>query len=269
MKSALFLLTFIVILLTAISVTHSTSDSSHSSRSQSSSASSSSSDSGSASPSLESSSGSNEDEEAFKEKGWDETNEPAHTSEKHGPCPSGMFYKGEKCRYCSQCGPDLYIRQHCTSEKDTLCDWCLNPTPLKNRDFRLKCIDYIKLQKDFRKMVDQRGSSSGDSQEITVVQPVLVHHHAPAGHYSYPQFSIHAWNAWKLEMVLEVCFYLALIALVFVVIRLISKSRPYYRTVTVSPPMLDEADNKNIIRAVEQIREKLGKKGYDRLEEFI
>uniref|UniRef100_A0A915ECZ1 Uncharacterized protein n=1 Tax=Ditylenchus dipsaci TaxID=166011 RepID=A0A915ECZ1_9BILA len=70
-------------------------------------------------------------------------------------------------------------------------------------------------------------------------------------------------------MIMESCFYLALIALIFVVIRFISKSKPYYRTITVSPPMLDEHNTKDIIRAAEQIREKLGKKGYNRLEEFI
>jgi hypothetical protein len=30
-----------------------------------------------------------------------------------------------------------------------------------------------------------------------------------------------------------------------VVIRFVSKSKPYYRTVTITPPMLDESDSKS------------------------
>ena len=73
---------------------------------------------------------------------------------------------------------------------------------------------------------------------------------------------------WKAEMAVEMGFYLALIVLVLAVLRFMCKARPTsYRTVHVNPPALDDLDQKNIVRAAESIREKLGKKGYDRLEE--
>jgi hypothetical protein len=42
---------------------------------------------------------------------------------------------------------------------------------------------------------------------------------------------------------------------------------PFPFKVQISPPALDDMDQKNIVRAADSIREKLGKKGYDRLEE--
>jgi hypothetical protein len=193
------------------------------------------------------------EEEALKEKDW-----------ANPKCAEGKFKKGLKCRPCSLCGSDLYIRKACSKDKDTFCEWCLTPNPLKNRDFREKCTNFIKINSDFQKALEQKNDEESQIQ----VQPVYLHHEL-LGHYRYPQISIHSWNSWKLEIILEYCFYLALIVLIFVIIRLLTKSKPYYRTVTINPPVFDESDNKNIIQAAEHIREKLGKRGYDRLEEFI
>ena len=72
---------------------------------------------------------------------------------------------------------------------------------------------------------------------------------------------------WKAELAVEMAFYVALIALVLAVIRFLCKARPLYRTVHVNPPVLEEMDERNIIRAAECLRQKMGKRGYERLEE--
>jgi len=187
------------------------------------------------------------DEEAIQQQNW---------SDESDACPKDMYLKYKKCRPCSQCGPDLYVRERCATKKDTVCDWCLNPNPLKNSDFRLKCTDMIQLQEEFQQLLGQRE----DTYKTAVV------HHQPQT-LRFTRLSLN--TSYKIEMIMEACFYLALIALIFVVIRFISKSKPYYRTVTVNPPVLDESDTKNIIRAADHIRAKLGKKGYEKLEEFI
>ncbi|KAI1731962.1 TNFR/NGFR cysteine-rich region domain-containing protein [Ditylenchus destructor] len=187
-----------------------------------------------------------------------ETVDQRNWSDENEACPEDMFMKNKRCRPCSECGPDLYDRQKCTANSDTKCDWCLNPTPLKNRDFQLKCTDVIQLKREFQQLLEKRDEVFKDS----MVKPL----------YAESQAVRLTWTvspSWKLQMIIEASFYLALIALIFVVIRFISKSKPYYRTVTVDPPVLDESDNKNIIRAADHIRQKLGKKGYDRLEEFV
>jgi len=193
------------------------------------------------------------DEEAVQQQNW---------SDEMDACPKDMYLKYKKCRPCSQCGPDLYVRERCATKKDTVCDWCLNPNPLKNSDFHLKCTDMIQLQEEFRQLLGQRE----DSFKSAVVKPIYVEHQ-PQQSLRFTRLSLN--TSYKIEMIMEACFYLALIALIFVVIRFISKSKPYYRTVTVNPPVLDESDTKNIIRAADHIRAKLGKKGYERLEEFI
>lgn len=193
------------------------------------------------------------DEEAVQQQNW---------SDESDACPKDMYLKSKKCRPCSQCGPDLYVRERCVTKKDTLCDWCLNPNPLKNTDFRLKCSNMIQLQREFHQLLGQRE----DSFKTAVVKPLYEVDHQPQT-LRFTRLSLN--TSYKIEMIMEACFYLALIALIFVVIRFISKSKPYYRTVTVNPPVLDESDTKNIIRAADHIRAKLGKKGYERLEEFI
>jgi len=192
-------------------------------------------------------------------------------------CPMDKYSKGGKCRPCSLCGPDLYVRQPCQSTKDTMCDWCLNPKPLKNRDFQLKCYEGVKIHNEMRDEMESSSSSEDASSYKDRRMRVLLRGEPVMDQEIYAteirepfRFShVAIQSSWKLEMIMEMCFYLALIALIFVIIRFITKSKPYYRTVTVNPPMLDESDNKNIIRAAEHIREKLGKKGYERLEEFL
>ena len=84
-------------------------------------------------------------------------------------------------------------------------------------------------------------------------------------------------NWWKLELAVKIGFYLSLITLILAIIRYVykkkfsSSKRSLYHTVQVkSPPALEEFQEKDIIRAAESIRQKLGKKDYERLqEEFI
>jgi len=187
-------------------------------------------------------------------------------------CSAGMFMASDKsCRSCSRCGPDLYAREDCWLDKDTVCDWCLNPFPIRNEDFHAKCDNYIKVRREFletiegRSMDDRRRNSllttDSDGNDDNDQQTLL--------HISTISISADPNYWWKLEMLLEVCFYLALITLIFSVIRFLARTKPYYRTVHVTPPVLDESDHKNIIHAVESIQGKLGKKGYEKLEEFI
>uniref|UniRef100_A0A915MZJ1 Uncharacterized protein n=1 Tax=Meloidogyne javanica TaxID=6303 RepID=A0A915MZJ1_MELJA len=84
-------------------------------------------------------------------------------------------------------------------------------------------------------------------------------------------------NWWKLELAVKIGFYLSLITLILAIIRYVykkkfsSSKRSLYHTVQVkSPPALEEFQEKDIILAAESIRQKLGKKDYERLqEEFI
>lgn len=66
-----------------------------------------------------------------------------------------MFLKNGKCHLCSQCGQDLYIRSACGLNQNTICDWCLNPSPIKNLNFRLKCLNIINFQKQFKNSLKQ------------------------------------------------------------------------------------------------------------------
>lgn len=85
---------------------------------------------------------------------------------------------------------------------------------------------------------------------------------------SFSTITIDSSYWWKLEIILEIFFYIALIALIFSIIRFLSKSKSY-RTVHITAPVLDDIEHKNIVKAAASLREKLGKKDYERLEEFI
>jgi len=190
-------------------------------------------------------------------------------------CTKMEFAKRGKCLPCTLCGPDLYVREACQPDKDTLCDWCFSKSTLKNDDYKLKCFTKVDIQNNgFEQLFRvQPAQLRAREQEIGVVfvEP------DPAPYVSFSTVKepfvlakhSHLQSSWKAELLIEASFYLVLIGVIFAVIRFISRSRPYYRTVTVNPPLLNEHDNKDIIRAAESIRIKLGKKGYDRLEEFI
>jgi len=171
--------------------------------------------------------------------------------------------KDGKCLPCSRCGQELYIREVCSSERDTVCGWCFTRFPEMNEDFHAKCDNLIEIHRTtHRKLVlgTDSDSNNGEFEDVS----------STAKSFSIlSAVSIDSNNWWKLEIIMEVCFYLALIALIFSVIRFLSKNKPYYRTVHVSAPILNEAEEKDIIHAAESIRNKLGKKGYERLEEFI
>uniref|UniRef100_A0A915EEI6 TNFR-Cys domain-containing protein n=1 Tax=Ditylenchus dipsaci TaxID=166011 RepID=A0A915EEI6_9BILA len=100
-----------------------------------------------------------EDDTVLKQQNW---------SDESTACPQEMFLKDKKCRPCSQCGPDLYERSVCEDNQDTVCDWCLNPNPLKNDDFQLKCSDLIQLQKEFQRALEH----TQKSHKLTVIKPV-------------------------------------------------------------------------------------------------
>uniref|UniRef100_A0A183CKK6 TNFR-Cys domain-containing protein n=1 Tax=Globodera pallida TaxID=36090 RepID=A0A183CKK6_GLOPA len=172
-------------------------------------------------------------------------------------CPKGKFFeaKTDECRPCSICGPDLYEREKCRPDRDTVCDWCLTNLKrvVRSSNFRVKCEQLIALREQFRSALVQR-SVVGGKPKSTLFSEVSVLE------------STSKW--WKVELFVEMAFYVTLIALVLAVTRFLVKSRPTaYRTVTVTPPMLEEWEQKNIIHAAESIREKMGSKGYAKLEE--
>ncbi len=45
-----------------------------------------------------------------------------------------------------------------------------------------------------------------------------------------------------MELIFESLLYLAVIALLFVAFRLATRSKPYYRSVTITAPVFDESD---------------------------
>ncbi|KAL3112732.1 hypothetical protein niasHT_019706 [Heterodera trifolii] len=175
-------------------------------------------------------------------------------------CPKSKFFdsKSDECRPCSICGPDLYEREKCRTDSDTVCEWCLTNLRVivRNNDFHVKCEQLIALRDQFRAALAQHSVVQGKEK------PTI---------YSVSMFE-NASKLWKIELFVEMAFYITLIALVLAVIRFLVKSRSNttYRTVTVTPPMLEEWEQKNIVRAAESIREKMGGKGYAKLdEEFI
>lgn len=91
-----------------------------------------------------------------------------------------------------------------------------------------------------------------------------------------------ATSAFLRDTVLKVAFCLTMVGILLVAFRQLKNARKSHRTVTIVAPLLDECDSKSrcmavfefvavadIIRAAECIRGKLGKKGYEQLEEFV
>jgi len=171
------------------------------------------------------------------------------------------------CQPCSRCGPGRYVREECRTDRDTVCQWCFNQFPIRNEDFRAKCQRPLLIRPPQMAQEDPAESSSSSSEEEEESNEVDESNVGPK-RYLFSKIRIESNNWWKVEFAMEICFYLALIALILSIIRFLSKTRSY-RTVHITAPVLDEADHKNIIKAVESIRNKLGKKDYERLEEFI
>jgi len=177
------------------------------------------------------------------------------SNEANCPKDSFLWEADNKCHPCSRCGPDLYILEECTPDEDTVCDWCYSPTATKNRDFKLKCGD-VQLKSIFRVMVKAQREEpvQDDSYEIFARDEERMK-------------EVRRWAA--AASIAKFGFYFLLTVLIAIVIRYVRKSKQAYRTITLMPPMLDEHDSKDIIRAADHIREKLGKKGYNRLEEYV
>ena len=209
---------------------------------------------------------SKKDIEALRQTNWSKE-KFSYTS-----CKLGMFRRGGKCRPCSQCGPDLFESQQCSQFTDTICDWCLNPNTLpehrllNNINYHKKCADIIQLQREFHELLEQRNPS--ENSQIVVIKPIFNDYDRQKSRYiDFPKWSND--NSIKLQMIIEMFLYLTPFTVIFALIYFISKRKTQYRTVTVEPPKLDENQCKHIIRAADNIRDKLGKKGYNRLEEFI
>uniref|UniRef100_A0A1I8BUS5 Uncharacterized protein n=1 Tax=Meloidogyne hapla TaxID=6305 RepID=A0A1I8BUS5_MELHA len=187
-------------------------------------------------------------------------------------CPKGQFRSnGGNCKQCSVCGEDLL-----------LCEWCLNGW---NRfenigDFEIKCVKMLNIRDIFNRKINgmknqnqQQPTNEGWKKTLAMVFPSestnLIRIFGINVGISK---EVNDW--WKIELAVKIGFYLTLISLALAIIRFIykkkSSSRTYHTVQVKSPPALEEFQEKDIIRAAESIRQKLGKKDYERLqEEFI
>ncbi|VDO72431.1 unnamed protein product [Heligmosomoides polygyrus] len=78
-------------------------------------------------------------------------------------CSEGDFYDDnmEGCEPCSTCKDNYYVRQACSTFKNTVCGWCGSSKPVKNRDFYKRChvsrlqdsLEEKHFEKDFRQRV--------------------------------------------------------------------------------------------------------------------
>jgi len=187
-------------------------------------------------------------------------------------CAEGEYMGREKCHRCSGCAPDFYARRGCQADADVICDSCFAKHPLRNLDYWLKCLAAVRVnggKSPFEAM--EEASQSAESRygykalsasertafrETVMRVPVTLK--KPAS----------AWS-WKVEFILESMLYLAVVLVAFAGFRLATRSKPYYRTVTITAPVLDEADKTNIHTAAEYLREKLRGRRYIDLEEFV
>jgi len=187
----------------------------------------------------------------------------------HEPiCAEGEYMRQESCYQCSICGTDFYARRRCQAYTDAICDWCFAKNPLRNLDFWLKCLMAVKVN---------GGKSLFD--EMKVLQPAesLYQVVAASERTEIRETVIRVplrlakpspWS-WKVEFILESMLYLAVVLLAFAGFRLVTRSKPYYRTVTITAPILDEAATSDIHVAAEYLREKLRGRRYEDLEEFV
>ncbi|KAH7724848.1 hypothetical protein AAVH_07436 [Aphelenchoides avenae] len=157
-------------------------------------------------------------------------------------CPKHHWAAPWGCVRCTACGNGLYTRSGCTPEKDTVCDWCLTTNPKRNADYEVKCADWIQVKQELDAIAEGK-EGENDPKSAT--------------------------SAFLRDTVLKVAFCLTMVGILLVAFRQLKNARKSHRTVTIVAPLLDECDSKNIIRAAECIRGKLGKKGYEQLEEFV
>nr|CAD2147312.1 unnamed protein product [Meloidogyne enterolobii] len=201
-------------------------------------------------------------------------------------CPKGQFRSnGGNCKQCSVCGKYLFEKKPCQSDQDVQCEFCITGWKEfgNNRDFEIKCAQMINIRKIFHRQLSERKIQQQNQQQqangdlwkkITMAFP-------SESTYLFRFVGINnskeSDNWWKLELAVKIGFYLSLITLILAIIRYVykkkfsSSKRSLYHTVQVkSPPAMEEFQEKDIIRAAESIRQKLGKKDYERLqEEFI
>jgi hypothetical protein len=186
-------------------------------------------------------------------------------------CRENFFLNaGNRCQACSLCGPDLYVLTECSASKDTVCQWCLAVDAVKTDDFENKCTQALRTHEELALHAEEHMLDSSSSSESEEDVEEMEEKPAASRRYFIRIDAMAAPSCWKvIEPFLQGLMYLTIICLLVVIIRYVQKSRHTYRSITVHPPVFDDHDSKNIIRAADHIREKLGKKGYERLEEFI
>jgi len=185
-------------------------------------------------------------------------------------CAEGEYMGRDKCHRCSACAPDFYARRRCQADADVICDSCFAKHPLRNLDYWLKCLAAVRVNGGKSPFEAMETSQSAESRygykalaaseraafrETVVRVPVTL---------KKPS----AWS-WKVEFILESMLYLAVVLVAFAGFRLATRTKPYYRTVTITAPVLDEEDKTNIHTAAEYLREKMRGRRYIDLEEFV
>ncbi|KAI6187860.1 hypothetical protein M3Y98_00291200 [Aphelenchoides besseyi] len=155
-------------------------------------------------------------------------------------CPQNYYFSEtrNRCMICTECGTNLYEKEECQPDRDTVCDWCLTKNPTMNEEYFRQCDDYKKLYDKLREEL------KADISE---------------GHHRTTQMSSKRfdWLLWLVFVFAAACF----VIVIFTVGCLSCMRRRYTRVINVSPPELSEIDQHNIIYAAKQIREKFDKRG--------
>lgn len=199
-------------------------------------------------------------------------------------CPQNKFLsKDGNCQLCALCGPGMYVREKCSQKADTICGWCYGANSVKNANFLLKCSQKASLSssssssssssqaQDNDENETDEDEKSTDTERLAKKESGKNSMKVESKSFLFSAITIDGNVWWKIEFVMEMIFYIALIALIFAVIRFLSKALAYkkHRTIHIDTPVFGDDDRKNIMKAAASLREKLGKNGYERLENFV
>lgn len=162
-------------------------------------------------------------------------------------CPSNYYFseRHNRCSECTECGVNLYEKEKCEHNKDTVCDWCLTANPSMNEEYFRQCNEYTQL---YEKLRDELKAEISEGRQSLGI--------------SSKRFD---WLLWLICVLATACFTVV----VFAVGCLCCVRKRYTRVINVSPPELNDVDQHNIIFAAKQVREKLAKRGGEVNYEYL
>ncbi|KAF7639640.1 hypothetical protein Mgra_00000965 [Meloidogyne graminicola] len=192
-------------------------------------------------------------------------------------CIEGEFLSNKgNCQQCTICEGNYFEKKPCQSNQDTQCELCINVwKDIENMgDFLTKCtkIDNFR-NKFYQKMNEIKNEQKSEGFWKKNLPKIFFPSESSTYLFNFIGIKDNNNNLWKIELIIKIIFYLLLIILILSIIRFIylKKSFKKYQTIQIkNPPILEEFQEKDIIRAAENIYQKLGKKNYEKLqEEFI